>query len=592
MDGLHEVATRVMSTPNPAGTVTPRGGVGSWFERPAYVAATVLLSVLGLDAAVTFGLHQWPPGAPALRGGLDALALAAAMVPVVYFCVFRPLSAMRRCSTELERAFIASRDSLEAVVERNADGILIVDLDGMVRYMNPAGEALLGRGAEELVGEPFGVPLGGDGAMSGAGAGALLGSTMCDEWGTIVRTEIHVAPKGGGTALAELRAMATLWHDAPAWLITLRDITEERRMRKQALVAKLVESAQHDMMFVLDPRGGVVECNALAKKAFSARSCEILGRSIQTLFRPEPGADWPQILASVNKQEQWRGRVNAVCRGTEEFPAEMTLSRCQDEESGFAGTICLVRDISAEKEMERSKSDFIATASHELRTPMTSIKNAVDLVLRKKAGEINGQQERFLHMAERNIGRLSALVDDLLDLSKMEAGKMRLRYEEFDVRGRVEDVVAMFKLVAQAKSVNLDVHLAPDLPVVDADGHRVQEVLINLLDNAVKFTSPGGSVTVEAHPWRPHAGSAGHASEGVEVAVTDTGEGIAHDKIAHVFDKFFLVQESPAPDRKGTGLGLAICKAIVEAHGGVITCRSKPGSGSTFTFTLPARRRS
>jgi len=466
----------------------------------------------------------------------------------------------------MEQVLKVSEASFRAIVAKNGEGVIVVARDGLVRYVNPAGEALINRSAEELLDQPFDFPVD---AVS----------------------EIEIHRGNGEIALTEMRAIETTWLGLPAHLFVLRDVTQERRIRERLeLLDRLVENAQHDMMFVLDCTGAVIQSNALANTALGCERDRMLGRNIEALFRPESGVVWRQIAHALETAAQWRGRVSAVCRGGREFPAEMTLSRYRDRESQCAGTICLVRDMTEEKEMERAKSDFISTASHELRTPMTSIKNAVDLVLRKKAGEINGQQKRFLHIAEQNIDRLSALVDDLLDLTKIEAGKMQLCYSEVDVRSCVADVVAMFKLVAQAKSVTLDMHLPPELPVVHADEHRVQEVLINLLDNAVKFTPPGGTVTAEVRPLALPADAAGCSAEAVEIAVIDSGEGIGQDKVAHVFDKFYQVRESPVPGKRGTGLGLAISKAIVEAHGGVIACRSRPGRGSTFAFTLPAGR--
>lgn len=542
-------------------------------ERAWYLLALIAASIFAVGGAITFSPHKWGVSSPLAESLFNALALIFAVFLVVYFFVRTPL--VRRQyeqRTVLEKAVEISHENFQAIVGRNSDGMVVVDGKGIVRYLNTAAEELLNRGAKDLLGKPFGQPL---------GAGEIR--------------PLNVRREGGKTAVVEMRARNTQWYGARAWVVVLRDITEEARTRKRTvLLAKLVESARHDMMFVLNCAGSVVECNDLARRSFGYQGHRILGRNIETLFHPEPGVDWRQIAESVQRDAQWRGRVGAVRRDGREFPAEMTLSRYRDaQDNGGDGicSFCLVRDITAEKEMERAQSDFIATASHELRTPMTSIKNAVGLVLHKKAGDINGAQERFLRMAERNIDWLSALVDDLLDLTKIEAGKLQLDCSEFDVRRCVADVVAMFKLVARSESVTLDTNLAPDLPLLHADGQRVQEVLINLMDNAVKFTPPGGTVTVEVRPLQWPTGVAGGDGGAVEIAVIDSGEGIAQDRVAHVFDKFCQVRTSPLPGRKSTGLGLAICKAIVEAHGGVIACRSRLERGSTFAFTLPAAPR-
>ncbi len=239
--------------------------------------------------------------------------------------------------------------------------------------------------------------------------------------------------------------------------------------------------------------------------------------------------------------------------------------------------------------LDQMKSEFVSIASHELRTPLTSIKNAVDLILKRKAGDVSEVQERFLSMAERNINRLSALINDLLDISKIEAGKMDLNFEDIDMSSLANNVMSMFSTTADMKAITLEVRAEEELPSVYGDLFRVEQVFTNLVGNAIKFTPERGKIIVDLHQFQETSDISDRAMGFVEVFVSDTGVGIPENSVDKLFEKFYQVNSSLARDQQqpGTGLGLAICKGIVEAHGGKIHCRSKEGEGSTFGFTLP-----
>ena len=359
---------------------------------------------------------------------------------------------------QAEEALEASKVSLRTIIEKSVDGILVVDIDGITHFINPAAESILGRKKEELLGEQFGFPVEPDKTM-----------------------EIEIVRRDGKLILAEMRGVETEWEGKSAYLLSLRDIT-------------------------------------------------------------------------LNKQY---------------------------EES-------LIKTAEELKKLDAIKSDFISTASHELRTPLASIKNAVDLILSKKAGEITDTQEKFLSMAERNINRLGSLLNDLLNISKIEAGKLELNYSQVDIKNIIENVINTFSSLANEKSISLKMNLAPDLPPIYADASRLEQVLINLVNNAIKFTPARGTIAVDVHK----VDGVSDMSEGLagflEIAVTDTGIGIPEEHVKHLFEKFYQVESSLSVKKQpGTGLGLAISKGLVEALGGKIQCKSKEGVGSAFSFTLP-----
>ena len=231
------------------------------------------------------------------------------------------------------------------------------------------------------------------------------------------------------------------------------------------------------------------------------------------------------------------------------------------------------------KELDRLKSDFVANVSHELRTPLTAIKGSVDLVLRQVLGPLNERQTHHLKRLLSNTLHLTGLINDLLDLSRIESGKIELSTTHVTLGDLVHEVIEVLRPVAAEKPIALEVATPEPSLFVWADRNKITQVLTNLIGNAIKFTPPDGRVTVS---------SIGSDTEWVRVAVSDNGPGIAVDERERIFEKFYQVAVNGAPKPKGTGLGLAIAKTLVELHGGKIWIESEAGHGCTFCFTLPA----
>jgi signal transduction histidine kinase len=229
------------------------------------------------------------------------------------------------------------------------------------------------------------------------------------------------------------------------------------------------------------------------------------------------------------------------------------------------------------QELDRLKSDFVANVSHELRTPLTAIKGAVDLVLREVAGPLTEKQIHYLTRVRSNTQHLAGLINDLLDLSKIEEGKIELQAERVSLGGLIHEVMETLKPIAAEKLIALEVTLEPSM-LVWADRDKVTQVLTNLLGNAIKFTPPHGRVMVS---------SMIQDKDWMQVSVSDTGPGISSNERERIFDKFYQVSSNGEVKPKGTGLGLAISKGLVELHGGKIWVESNPGSGSQIHFTLP-----
>ncbi len=237
------------------------------------------------------------------------------------------------------------------------------------------------------------------------------------------------------------------------------------------------------------------------------------------------------------------------------------------------------------RKIDAMKSEFVSVASHELRTPLAAIKNAIQLILSGKTGEINQNQAKFLSMAERNINRLTNILNDLLNLSRIESGRIELKFEKVALKNIVEHTVSSLKPQADGKSLSIEVELPDDLPPVYADRDKIEQVLVNLIGNAIKFTPEQGNIRVAAKPF--YEKREGGEGRKIAVVVRDSGIGIPAEHLNSIFEKFFQVEGSLHRSAGGTGLGLAITKGLVEAHHGKIWAESEVGKGTTFTFTLP-----
>jgi signal transduction histidine kinase len=247
----------------------------------------------------------------------------------------------------------------------------------------------------------------------------------------------------------------------------------------------------------------------------------------------------------------------------------------------FLGTVSVFRDITREVEVDRMKSEFVATVSHELRTPMTSIKGYADLLLLGAAGQVSEQQQRFLATIKTNADRLSVLVNELLDISRIDRGVVKLNFQPTDVVEIVEAGMSHIRARVQNESKDLKVDSAvePDVPLVNGDFDKIVQILNNLLDNAFNYTRPGGSIHVHAKV----------DGESVIFSVADTGVGIAPENQARVFERFFRGEDNQlVMETSGTGLGLSIVKEYVKMHEGQIWLESEVGKGTTVFVRLPA----
>jgi signal transduction histidine kinase len=246
--------------------------------------------------------------------------------------------------------------------------------------------------------------------------------------------------------------------------------------------------------------------------------------------------------------------------------------------------------------LERLKSEFISIVSHELRTPLTAIKNSLEICLSKEAGEISAITNKFLNMAKKNVIRLSGIINDLLDLSKVEAGKMDFKFEKTNINTPVEFLKNTFENVAKDKNINIILEKDENIALTYIDTQRIEQVMSNLISNAIKFTQDDGEITIKTENINVKdidktkligAENPTFYSNYVKVSVKDNGIGIAEEDLQKVFNQFQQIENSLNRQNGGTGLGLPIAKQLIEAHKGFIWVESELNKGTTFAFVIP-----
>jgi two-component system phosphate regulon sensor histidine kinase PhoR len=345
----------------------------------------------------------------------------------------------------------------------------------------------------------------------------------------------------------------------------VKNLSEERT-QLAAILSALVEG-----VVAVDHEGRVLFLNPAAEKLFAVTSAEIQGRPVLEVLRHN-------ALQTV-VQDTLQGRNPISQEITIHSPQERVLSVQAYPVSygeGRTGALTALHDITELRKLERVRQEFVANVSHELKTPLTSIKGYVETLL-EGALEDPAHNREFLKIIEEHAKNLTLLIDDVLDLSAIEAKRMDYRFEPVSLAEVTERILKGLAPMAKTKGVRIENQLTDRLPKVRADKDKLAQILMNLIDNAIKFNKANGRVDISART----------ANGNLEVSVKDTGVGIAPEDLPRVFERFYRADKAHSHEVAGTGLGLAIVKHLVEAHQGTVTAESQPGQGSTFSFTLP-----
>jgi PAS domain S-box-containing protein len=374
--------------------------------------------------------------------------------------------------------------------------------------------------------------------------------------------------RAGQTARRHARSLEATNH-------ALNEEIQARTRMEETLqqLAAIVESSD-DAIFATTPEGLILTWNPGAERLYGYTRDEVLGKHISLLHaRKEQEAD---LMEKIGKGERV-SQLEAVklTKDGREIDVSLTLSPILDRKGRMIGASRIARDITDRKLLDRMKDEFVGTVSHELRTPLTAIKGFIELVLDGDAGPVPDTQREFLEVAARNADRLASLINDILDVSRIESQRFEIRIEPTDLVAVLEDVTATFRVMAHTKGLTLRKEVA-NLPKVLGDAPRLVQVFSNLLSNAIKYT-PKGEVGIKAIV----------SQNGVEVVVHDSGIGLTAEEQSQLFTKFFRGRDPVVSESGGTGLGLVIAKAIIEKHQGNIDVETRPGEGTRFRVVLP-----
>ncbi len=499
---------------------------------------------------------------------------------------------------------------LRALLQASPVGIIALDSNGNVKLWSSSAQQILGWSDAEVLGGP--VPF-------------VLPSEL------ELEAEAHLLGRDGRDVQVLIRTAD--WRDTQGAVqgkfYLLTDVSQHRELEREleqsrqheeivrgqfqaeSRFRRLLEAAP-DGIVEVDSAGKIRLVNRVMEKLFGYERQELLGQPVEILIpdalrerhvhhrnqflshpaarpmgtglalegRRKDGSRFPVEISLSPVESDGGLYVTAAIRDvTERRHAEELLKAVQEKynlELAAANEVLAQRNDEVER-ADRLKSEFLASMSHELRTPLHTIIGFSELLSEELKGPLNDSQKRFVDHIHRDSLHLLALINDVLDLSKIEAGRLDLHYEVFDAHEAIREAVATIRQQCEAKSIRLEQKLNVRA-AAHADPLRFKQILLNLLSNAVKFTPEGGSIVVNA---RVSVGI-------VEISVSDTGIGIPKESQEAVFDKFRQVGATTKGVREGTGLGLAITKELVNQHGGKISLVSEPGKGSSFTFTIPA----
>lgn len=508
---------------------------------------------------------------------------------------------------------------LRALLANSAEGAVIVDMSGRVLLMNEAAARLLGKGRAEIVGKShkqFKLRV----------LDAELKQVLAQ--GEKAKTRYLSLTHEDKSLRFKMTPFA-----GPSEQGVVVAIQDETELVRQQERAEAILSSTGDGLIVFAPDNRVTYVNPSACEMLGVSADDIVNEHTTTsaLLKLEPpdakeaAACWEMLSCTYTDCPAYESddlrcwlMAGTTCRDGKastfrekmsdcyacdvylrnsrlleecgmSFVKELTLSEPShrilrirtnpviDSNGNYIGCVKSLHDITAEREVNQMKNEFVSTVSHELRTPLTSIKGYVDLILDGEAGDINDIQREFLQIVKQNGDRLVDLINDLLDISRIESGRIHLKIQPIDIGDAVAGAIDTFKAVLDQTDMSVRTKITKNLPHAAGDRDRVGQVLINLISNAIKYSPGGGSVTVTAK----------QRDDQILVCVTDTGIGISKEDQEHLFSKFYRVDSSLTRDIGGTGLGLSICKTIIELLGGQIWVDSGVGKGSSFSFTLP-----
>jgi signal transduction histidine kinase len=377
----------------------------------------------------------------------------------------------------------------------------------------------------------------------------------------------------------ELGDLAEAFNTMARQLRMYRESTYARLLRAQRTSQAAINSLPHPVL-VVDDQGKIEMANPVAQRLFGVLPASKEDKA--AVPWDAPMALKQPLQDALREQRSYLpdgfDRALVIRSGSEDHFYLPRILPINDPFGNILGAAVLLEDITRFRLLDQVKSDLVATASHELKTPLTGIRLAVHLLLEESVGPLTSKQTELLLDARDNAEKLLGRINSLLDLARLERGRGHLNFEPVQPAALLQAAADAVRPRAEDKGVTLVVDAPSDLPMVEVDADRLGHALSNLLENALTYTDRGGSVTLTGN----------RAGDEIELSVSDTGQGIPSEHIPHVFDRFFRI---PGKSQEGgTGLGLAIVREIVTAHGGAVSCESGPGSGTVFHIRLPLKQ--
>jgi len=556
-----------------------------------------MLRQFGLDPVKPPSPEEWKHFQEALAHRLEEDAHESTLLGHSLRALSREVQELFTARLSSEGRIAQERNQLRTVISSLGAGLCLLDAEGRVLTLNPEGERIIGYAEEDLAWESFFDRLAGHGENLPHPSHLEEGSSHRVEEGRFIHRD--------GRQLTVSYVLTPLLQDGESSgaVLVFFDISEQhrlaKRLRESQQLSRMLVQAAPEVIFSLTMKDGALQSlNPAFESLTGWTGEEWLGKPFAQLVHPR---DLPQA----------RRQIRRLLRGLRTPPMELRLRTrsgrsvaaevvCTPlgEDAKITGVLGIARDITARKRAERemrtakeaaeaanrAKTDFLANISHELRTPLNAIIGMTGLLLETA---IQPEQRDFVETVRTSGDTLLNLVNEILDFSKIESGRLELEAQPFHLPTCIQGAMDLVASTATQRDVQLIHQVLTEGPeTVVGDATRVRQVLVNLLNNAVKFTDVG-EIRVEAAVRPGDAGTEGGLT--VEIAVHDTGIGIPAEHLETIFESFRQVDSSTSRRHGGTGLGLAISRRLVELMGGTIQVASVPGEGSTFTFTFQAR---
>jgi len=498
--------------------------------------------------------------------------------------VSKDITGLKRAEKELRE----TRDYLNNIIASSADTITVVDMKGIVRDWNKSAEGIMGYRADEVIGTSnrkfFAEPEEADRIME-----RVQREGKIKDYRTIV-----VRKDGKPVQISMSAAVLKDKKGAPIGTVRVsRDITKEveleGRIREERDNLNLIFESMADGVYLVSEDNEIEFMNRVLRDEFGDQVGGICYRVFHGREEPCPRCKHSEVMKGKTVRWEWHSRrtnksydlIETPLRGIDGTISKLTIFRDVTERKKAEAMIQKLNEelelkVVDLEEVTRMKTEFLSLTSHELRTPLTPMKSQLEMLQEGYKGKMNEKQEDSIEVIQRNLTRLDNLIEDILDISRIDAGRIRMYFESMSINDAVKEAIKMQEPFAEEEDIKIIARFA-ELPTIIGDAERLRQVISNLLNNAIKFSKKPADVVVETR----------RVGGDVLFSVTDNGIGISKEDKEKLFKPFSQIDAAMGREHGGSGLGLAIAKGIIQAHNGKIWVKSEPGKGTTFYFSIP-----